>query len=57
MCPFYLGIDIHLKLTYMVLMDHTGHLIDERRISNNEIEVYGTDNMQQLTANYNIIKQ
>ena len=40
MYPFYLGIDLHLKRTYMVLMNHIGEVIDERRISNNEIEEY-----------------
>ncbi|MFC2042690.1 IS110 family transposase [Chloroflexota bacterium] len=40
MYPFYLGIDLHLKRTYMVLMNHTGEVIDERRITNNEIEEY-----------------
>ena len=40
MYPFYLGIDLHLKLTYMVLMNQSGQVIDERRISNNEIEEY-----------------
>ena len=40
MYPFYLGIDLHLKRTYMVLMNKTGEVIDERRISNNEIEEY-----------------
>jgi len=40
MYPFYLGIDLHLKRTYMVLMNQSGQVIDERRISNNEIEEY-----------------
>jgi len=40
MYPFYLGIDLHLKRTYMVLMDQTGEVIDERRISNNDIDEY-----------------
>jgi len=40
MYPFYLGIDLHLKRTYMVLMNQTGEVIDERRISNNEIKEY-----------------
>jgi transposase len=40
MYPFYLGIDLHLKRTYMVLMDSTGKVIDERRIKNLDIEKY-----------------
>ena len=40
MYPFYLGIDLHLKRTYAVLMTSTGEVIDERRISNLDIEKY-----------------
>lgn len=40
MYPFYLGIDLHLKRTYAVLMKSTGEVIDERRISNLDIETY-----------------
>jgi len=40
MYPFYLGIDLHLKRTYAVLMTSTGDVIDERRISNLDIEKY-----------------
>jgi transposase len=40
MYPFYLGIDLHLKRTYMVLMKESGEVIDERRISNNDIRQY-----------------
>ena len=29
MYPFYLGIDLHLKRTYMVLMDTKGEVIDK----------------------------
>ena len=29
MYPFYLGIDLHLKRTYMVLMDAKGEIIDK----------------------------
>jgi hypothetical protein len=28
MYPFYLGIDLHLRRTYAVLMDSTGKVID-----------------------------
>ena len=40
MYPFYLGIDLHLKRTYAVLMDQTGEVIDERRLLNDEFEQY-----------------
>jgi len=40
MYPFYLGIDLHLKRTYAVLMDQMGQIIDERRISNDEVGTY-----------------
>ena len=40
MYPFYLGIDLHLKRTYAVLMDSAGQVIDERRISNLDILKY-----------------
>jgi transposase len=40
MYPFYLGIDLHLKRTYMVLMDAKGEVIDKERISNQEIRDY-----------------
>ncbi len=40
MYPFYLGIDLHLKLTYMVLMDAKGEIIKKGRISNQEITKY-----------------
>jgi transposase len=38
--PFYLGIDLHLKRTYMVLMDQKGQILDERRIQNVNIPEY-----------------
>jgi len=40
MYPFYLGIDLHLKRTYMVLMDAKGEIINKGRISNQEITKY-----------------
>jgi len=40
MYPFYLGIDLHLKRTYAVLMRSTGEVVDETRISNLDIETY-----------------
>jgi len=40
MYPFYLGIDLHLKRTYVVLMDAKGEVMDERRIPNEEMTSY-----------------
>ena len=40
MIPFYLGIDLHLRRTFMVLMDAKGEVIDKQRISNQEIKKY-----------------
>jgi transposase len=40
MYPFYLGIDLHLKRTYMVLMNAKGEIIEKERISNQEITKY-----------------
>jgi transposase len=40
MYPFYLGIDLHLKRTYVVLIDAEGKTVDERRLLNTEIPEY-----------------
>ena len=40
MHPFYLGIDLHLKNTYVVLMDQEGNSIDERRLRTSELVEY-----------------
>jgi transposase len=40
MYPFYLGIDLHLKRTYTVLVDAKGELIDQRRLLNTEVPAY-----------------
>lgn len=40
MFPFYLGIDLHLKRTYAVLMDPMGRILDERRLPNDELKEY-----------------
>ena len=40
MYPFYLGIDLHLKRTYVVLIDAEGEIIDQRRLLNTEIPEY-----------------
>ena len=49
MCPFYLGIDLHLKRTYMVLMDAKGEIINKGRISNQEITKYLQEKVPQET--------
>jgi transposase len=49
MYPFYLGIDLHLKRTYLVLMDNMGKVIDERRIQNLDITQYLQGNVPRET--------
>ena len=49
MYPFYLGIDLHLKCTYMVLMDAKGEIINKGRISNQEITKYLQEKVPQET--------
>ena len=49
MYPFYLGIDLHLKRTYLVLMDDTGKVLDERRIQNLDISQYLQGNVPRET--------
>jgi len=49
MYPFYLGIDLHLKRTYMVLMDAKGEILDKGRISNQEITKYLQEKVPQET--------
>ena len=34
MYSFYLGMDLHLKKTYAVLLDTQGNTLDERHIAN-----------------------
>ncbi len=41
MYPFYLGIDLHLKRTYLVLMNGEGEVIDKQRLKNAEIASWG----------------
>lgn len=43
MYSFYLGIDLHLKRSYAVLMDKTGQIMDERRLANEQFEQYLED--------------
>lgn len=40
MYSFYLGIDLHRKKTYAVLIDKAGEVIDERQILNDEAIQY-----------------
>jgi transposase len=40
MYPFYLGIDLHLKRTYAVLINAEGEIIDQRRLLNTEVPEY-----------------
>ncbi len=49
MYPFYLGIDLHLKRTYVVLMDVKGGVIDERRLPNAEMRGYLEEYVPQET--------
>jgi predicted NBD/HSP70 family sugar kinase len=50
MVPFYLGIDLHLKRTFMVLMNGNGEVIDKQRISNQEITTYLQEKVSQETT-------
>jgi hypothetical protein len=38
MYPFYLGIDLHLKRSYFVLMSAAGEVVDKRGLKNSEIK-------------------
>lgn len=49
MYPFYLGIDLHLNRTFMVLMNANGEVIDKQRISNQEITNYLQEKVPQET--------
>jgi len=49
MYPFYLGIDLHLKRTYMVLIDAKGEVLEKGRISNQEITKYLQEKVPQET--------
>lgn len=49
MYSFYLGIDLHLKRTYTVLMDHQGQVIEERRLPNSKMATYLKENVPQET--------
>jgi len=49
MIPFYLGIDLHLKRSYMVLMNAKGEVVDKGRIANQEITQYLQEKVPQET--------
>jgi len=49
MFPFYLGIDLHLKRSYMVLMNAEGEVIDKRRLKNTEMATYISKNIPKET--------
>jgi len=40
MYPFYLGMDLHLKRTYVVLMNAEGEVLDKRRLKNSDLKEY-----------------
>jgi transposase len=40
MYPFYLGLDLHNRKTYAVLMDQDGELVDQREFPNEETTTY-----------------
>jgi len=40
MYPFYLGIDLHLKRSYVVLMNAEGEVLDKRQRKNSEMSDY-----------------
>jgi hypothetical protein len=40
MYSFYLGLNLHLKKTYAVLLDAQGDIRDERHIANEELPTY-----------------
>lgn len=49
MYPFYLGIDLHLRRTYVVLMDGDGHILAERRLPNSEMQAFIVQEVPQHT--------
>ena len=40
MYPFYLGIDLHLRRSYVVLMDAQGEVVDKQRLANDQMKEY-----------------
>jgi transposase len=49
MYPFYLGIDLHLRRTYTVLMDSTGKVFDEGQVQNLDMIEYLKGNVPRET--------
>jgi len=49
MFPFYLGIDLHLKRSCLVLMNAEGEVIDKQRLKNTDIPDYISENVPQET--------
>jgi hypothetical protein len=49
MYPFYLGIDLHLKRTYVVLMDKEGEVLDKQHLQNCDIAKYISENVPHET--------
>ena len=49
MFPFYLGIDLHLKRSYLVLMNAEGEVVDKQRLKNTEIKNYIEQNIPKET--------
>ena len=49
MYPFYLGIDLHLKNTYVVLMDQEGNSLDERRLRSSDLVEYVEERVPRQT--------
>ena len=45
MYPFYLGMDLHLKRTYVVLMDKEGEVLDKQHLKNCDIAKYISENV------------
>ena len=40
MYPFYLGIDLHLKRSYVVLMNAEGEVLEKQQLKNSEMASY-----------------
>lgn len=49
MYPFYLGIDLHLKRTFLVLIDKEGEVLDKQHLPNCDIAKYISENVPRET--------
>jgi len=49
MYPLYLGIDLHLKKSYMVLMNQEGEILEEGQVANTKIKEFLKEKVQQET--------